>query len=115
LSIGREVHTYAQASVFNLVKKLATGAGVTPWTPFGQFRRLWERIWIGGGIGVFKLGPKEARVEIVSWPCSSSPYVRGAMRGVIGGMLELFCLKAYVTELPKYCTPTSLGYRCAWA
>jgi hypothetical protein len=114
-AIGREVHTAAQASVFGMLVKLATGAGATPWTALSQFHRLWDRVWIGGGVGVFKLGPKEARLEIVAWPCSSSTYIRHAMRGVVSGMLELFCTKAYMTDLPKYCTPTTLGYRCAWA
>jgi hypothetical protein len=115
VAIGREVHTYAQASVFSMLVKLATGAGVTPWTALAQFRRLWERVWVGGGVGVFKTGPKEARLELVAWPCSRSMYVHHAMRGVVAGMLEVFCTKAYLTELPRYCTPTSLGYRCAWA
>jgi hypothetical protein len=115
LAIGREVHTPAPASVFGLLVKLATGAGATPWTALSQFNRLWERVWIGGGVGVFKLGPKEARLELVGWPCSRSNYIRHAMRGVVSGMLEMFCTKAYMTDLPRYCTPNTLGYRCAWA
>jgi hypothetical protein len=115
MAIGREVHSYAQATVFSLAVKLATGAGTTPWTVFTQFRRLWDRVWIGGGVGVFKLGPKEARIEVIGWPCSRSTYVRHAMRGVVGGMVELFSTKAYVTDLPKFCTQTRLAYRCAWA
>ena len=115
VAIGKEVHTYANASVFSLVVKLATGAGATPWTAFSQFQRLWDRVWIGGGVGVFKIGPKETRLEIVGWQCSSSMYIRHAMRGVVGGMLEMFCAKAYISDLPRLCTATSLGYRCAWA
>jgi hypothetical protein len=114
-AIGAEVHTYAQASVFSMLVKLATGAGATPWTAFAQFNRLWSRVWIGGGVAVFKLGPKEARLEIAGWPCSGSFYIHHAMRGVVTGMMELFCTKAYMTLLPRYCTPLTLGYRCAWA
>ncbi len=114
-AIGAEVHTYAQAGVFNMLVKLATGAGATPWTAFSQFNRLWSRVWIGGGVAVFKLGPKEARLEIAGWPCSRSTYIRHAMRGVVTGMVELFCTKAYMNDLPKLCSPTTLAYRCAWA
>ncbi|MGO8996026.1 MAG: hypothetical protein ACLQVI_22165, partial [Polyangiaceae bacterium] len=113
--IGREVHTYAQASVFKMMVKMATGAGATPWTACSQFNRLWDRVWIGGGISVFKLGPKEARLEFAGWQCSRSTYIRHAMRGVVMGMMEMFCTKAYMTDLPAYCTATTLGYRCAWA
>jgi hypothetical protein len=115
VAIGREVHGYAQATVFSLAVKLATGAGASPWTVFSQFRRLWERVWVGGGVGVIKLGPKEARLEVIGWPCSRSFYCRHALRGVVGGMLEMFCTKAYVTDIPGRCTPVTLGYRCAWA
>jgi len=113
-AIGKEVHTYAQAGVFKMLVSLATGAGATPWTAFSQAHRLWDRVWVGGGVGIFKLGPKEARVEITAWPCSRSTYIRHAMRGVVTGMLEIFCSKVYLTEIPRFCTPTSLGYRCAW-
>jgi hypothetical protein len=36
------------------------------------------------------------------------------MRGVVTGMLEIFCSKVYLADIPRYCTPTSLAYRCAW-
>ncbi len=114
-AIGRDVNTQTNASVLKMLVKLATGAGVTPWTAFSQFNRLWDRVWVGGGVGVYKIGPKEARLEIVSWPLAGSTYVRHAMRGVSAGMLELFCTKAYVKELPALCTSMTLGYRCAWA
>jgi hypothetical protein len=115
VAIGREVHTYAQATVLSALVKLAVGAGVTPWTAFSQFNRLWDRVWIGGGVAAFKIGPKEARLEIVGWPCARSTYIRHAMRGVTVGMLEMFCTKAYVKDLPAYCASMTLGYRCAWA
>jgi hypothetical protein len=114
-AIGGEVHTTAQASVFSMLVKLATGAGATPWTATSQFNRLWSRVWVGGGVAVYKLGPKEARLELAGWQCSRSTYIRHAMRGVVTGMLEMFCRKAYMTDIPRLCTPTSLAYRCAWA
>jgi hypothetical protein len=115
VAIGREVHSHANASVLSMMVKLAASTGVTPWTAFSQMNRLWNRVWMGGGVGVYKIGPKEARMELVGWPCARSIYIRHAMRGVICGMLEMFCTKAYVKDLPKYCTGATLGYRCAWA
>jgi hypothetical protein len=115
MAIGREVHQHAQASVLSMAVKLAAGAGATPWTQFAQYNRLWERVWIGGGVGVFKTGPKEARMEIVGWPCARSNYIVHAMRGVVVGMIEMFATKGYVKDLPRYCSGTTLGYRCAWA
>jgi hypothetical protein len=115
VAIGREVHAHTQASVLAFLVKLAAGLEITPWNAFSQFNRLWERTWVGGGVGIFRLGPKEARMEIVGWPCSGANYIRHAMRGVVVGMLEMFCTKAYAQDLPAYCTSSTLGYRCAWA
>lgn len=115
IAIGREVHAQVNASVLDLMIKLASGIGLTPWTVFSQFNRLWNRVWMGGGVGVYRIGPKEARLEIVGWPCSRSLYVRHCLRGVIGAMLEVCCSKAYVRDLPHLCSNATLGYRCAWA
>jgi hypothetical protein len=37
------------------------------------------------------------------------------MRGVVCGMLEMFCTRVYMTDMPRLCTATTLGYRIAWA
>jgi hypothetical protein len=60
-------------------------------------------------------GGKEARVEIVGWPCARIAYCRVAMRGLLVGQTELFCTKAYASEVTSLCTATSLAYRVAWA
>lgn len=115
VEIGREVSRNVHGTILGTVVRLATQAGVSPWSAFGTFGRLWDRIWVGGAVGVFKLGPKDARIEIIGWPCARVPYCRVAMRGVMLGLTELFCQKAYVHEVPKLCTPTTLGYRIQWA
>jgi len=113
--IGRKVNEYAQATIFGMFVKMAKGAGATPWLALGKFNFLWERTWIGGGVAVYKTGPKEARIEVAGWPCADTRYIRNAMRGVIHGMLSLFCQKIYVSEIGRLCTEKTLGYRVAWA
>ncbi|MFI5299794.1 MAG: hypothetical protein ACHREM_17035 [Polyangiales bacterium] len=115
LAMGAEVGKYAQGTVFGTAVRLAKGAGVTPWTIMERYPQIWSRVWIGGGVAVYKLGPKDARVEIAGWPCARIPYLRVAMRGVTGGLMTLFCRRAVVTAIPKYCTDLTLGYHFAWA
>jgi hypothetical protein len=115
LDIGAEVTKRIHGTVLGTLVRLATGAGATPWTVYSNLHRLWDRIWVGGGVGVFQLGPKEARIEVIAWPCSRVSYCRVAMRGVIHGVTDLFCQKAYVHEIPKLCTPTTLGFKVQWA
>jgi len=115
LEMGRTVTQFAHRTSYSLALRLATEVGVTPWACFAMQHRLWTQVWVGGAVGTFKLGPKEARVEIVGWPCSRIAYCRVAMRGLLVGQTELFCSKAFAREIPSLCTPTSLGYRVAWA
>jgi hypothetical protein len=110
-AIGRKI----QATLLGTVARLAQTSGVTPWTVLAQFQRLFERIFRGGGgTRVVKLGPKEARIDIVGLPLAALPQFRAGFQGMIKSGGELFCTRTYVTEVPKLCTNTTIGYRCAW-
>jgi hypothetical protein len=115
IAIGAEVGRHAQGSVLGTAVRLARDAGVTPWTILTRFPQVWGRIWQGGGVAIYRLGPKDARVEIAGWPCARIPYLRIAMQGVVGGLIELFCRKAYVTPLSRLCGLNTLAYRISWA
>lgn len=115
VAIGAEVGRHAQGTVLSVAVSLAKGAGVTPWTILTRLPSTWQRIWVGGGVAIIKLGPKDARIEVAGWQCARVRYTRVAMRGVISGLVELFCEKAYVRELRALCTPMTLGYRVSWA
>jgi hypothetical protein len=114
IEIGADVARRVHGGALGTAARLGRGAGLTPWTVFGQLGRLWERVWLGGAVGVFRLGPKEARVELVQWPCARVPYCRVALRGVLIGLTELFCRRAFVHEIPALCTDASLAYRVQW-
>jgi hypothetical protein len=75
--------------------------------------KLYERLFDGGACWVVKTGPKDARMEVVANPIVSIAYFRNAMRGVWLAGLELFCEKAYITELGH--TPTSDKVKVSWA
>jgi hypothetical protein len=115
VAIGSEVSLHAQGIVFATALNLAKGAGVTPWQVLPRLPEVWYRIWIGGGVAVYKLGPKDARLEVGGWTCASTTYCRIAMRGVLQGLTEIFCERAYVREVPALCSKLTLGYRIAWA
>jgi len=94
---------------------MAREAGVSPWTIYRQLDKLWERVWRGGAVAVYKVGPKEARVDVVRWPLAELRYIRLAMPAVLHGLTELFCKKAYVTEIPRACFDDNLAFKIAWA
>jgi hypothetical protein len=115
VSIGREAAHHVHGTILGTFVRLAKGAGVTPWTVLVRLHDLWNRIWIGGGVSVIKLGPKEARVEIVAWPVAESRYCRTAMRGVVTSIVDMFCERSYANEVTKFWTPSSIAFRLSWA
>ncbi len=112
---GAVVGVKIQATLLGTVARLARTSGVTPWTVLAQFQRLFERIFKGGGTRIVKLGPKEARIDVSGLKLAVFPCFRAGFQGMIKSGGELFCTRAYVSEVPRLCTSTTIGYRCAWA
>jgi hypothetical protein len=115
LEIGESVGDRMTKSALSLAVKLAAGSGVTPWTVLSQARRLWERAFQGSSLGVFKLGPKEARMEIIAWPLAHLEYNRVSFRGVLRSIVGPFCTRAYAYDVPSLFTATTMAHRIAWA
>jgi hypothetical protein len=115
LAIAENVSSRAQGGVLSLTARLAASTVVTPWVVMAQLNRLWSRMARGGGVGVFKLGPKEARIEVVQFPGSRFRYCQLSMRGILQGSLTPFCRRVFVTEVPGFSTPMQMAMRVAWA
>jgi hypothetical protein len=113
--IGRGVANKVQGSVLATLARMATRSGVTPWLPLSNLHRLWGRLFEGGGVGVYKLGPKEARCDIVKCPLATFAYFRGAFRGLAAAGFELFCNRCYVTEMSRLGDAKTIVFRIAWA
>jgi hypothetical protein len=112
--MGKDVGNRINGTLLATAVRMAKGAGATPWTIYAQFGRLWDRIFIGGGVTVRKIGPKEAHVEVVGQPLVGIPYYRGAQRSMFLGIIELFCTKAYAADVGRSVTRTGATYRFAW-
>lgn len=99
---------------FGTLLKLAKTSGVTPWTGLAQLPRTFAASFDGGGgTRVVKLGPKEARVELVALALLGIPWFRHGWRGVLLTNAELFCERCYATEVAS--TRSSASFRLAWA
>jgi hypothetical protein len=114
--LGRTAADRVQNSLLGTLARVTKGAGVTPWVGLDYFQRLWDRMLQGGSGAVYALGPKEARAEVHGLPhLPEIAYFRNGWRGMFAGSCALFCNKVYVTEVRKLTTPTTLGFRVAWA
>jgi len=112
---GRSTFDKTSGTLLGTVIRMAKEAGVSPWTVFPQFQRFWSRGYDGNGISVYGSGPKEARMELVQSRLADSRYYRNALRGLVLGVTELFCKKAYVTERSGTRAPMSASFRVQWA
>jgi len=112
---GRVTFDKNRGTLLGTVVRMATQSGMTPWSVFPHFQRFWERGYDGGGVRVVKLGPKEVRLELVAVHVTDSRYYRNALRGLVMAVTELFCRKAYATEIPGQRGTGTVGYRVQWA
>jgi hypothetical protein len=114
LSIGAESGRFLNETLLTIVAKLSRQAGASPWVPFAHVNRMAARTWRGGSCGVFKLGPKEARIEWIGLPVAAIPYFRVAFAGFTQGIVTLFTKVFFIRELARFCSTTTIGYRCSW-
>jgi hypothetical protein len=114
VEIGKAVSKHLDNTLLSVAVRLATQSGATVWTPLSQFYRLWNRMFVGGGIVVYKLGPKEARIEVHACTLASIPYFRVGLQGVLLGVGELFSQRVYVREVPRVASPTTVVFRSSW-
>ncbi len=115
---GREVAERVQNSMLATLVRAAKTMGVTPWTALENFQRMGDRMLQGGAYALYRLGPKEARVEAHGIALARWPYFRNSWRGMTTGSGELFCTKIYVSELSAPTAATSHApfvMRVAWA
>ncbi len=114
LAMGNRV-AEATAQVFlKLVLRTAREAGATPWVVLGNSQRYWSRYYDGSAVCVWKVGPKEGRLEVRASSLAAFGYWRVAFGAILNSLAAPFCTKSYVTERPR---PGSGGalYRVAWA
>ncbi len=115
LEIGRAATRRANPTTLSIASRVAQGVGVTPWTMLEQLDRLFARTSQGGAIGVARLGPKEARIEVHGFPLCALRYNRVTMRGILNAFVELFCTKSYAKEVSSITSARRIAYRLSWA
>jgi hypothetical protein len=112
---GWQVALRIQNSFLGTLVRIAKTAGVTPWTGLESIPRMWDRLLVGGSGAVYRLGPKEARVEFHGVPMIEFACFRHGWRGLIGGSGQLFASKVFVSEIPRFTTRTTMALRVSWA
>jgi hypothetical protein len=114
VAIGRGTFERTKGLLLGTAVGVAKSVGVTPWSLVPHLQRFWLRGNDGAGVGAVKLGPKEARIEVVRCPLFRSRYYRGAYRGIAMSLFELVAQKAYAHELRRGGDEESVTLRVQW-
>jgi hypothetical protein len=113
--IGEEVGDRIQGTFMTTLVRKARTMGLTPWLLLGHFQRLWERLMVGGGVALYKTGPKDARIEIHQLSLSRFAYFRTAFCGVIGVGIRLGAGKSVTVRVASARQPEQLlVFRAMW-
>jgi len=113
--IGEDVSHRTQKSFVATLAKASIAAGVSPWILFSNARRIWERVFDGGDIASYKIGPKESYVEVAGCSLLALPYFRAAFRAYFRAVVALLSQVAYTTEVVAYGTESGAVFRFSWA
>jgi hypothetical protein len=114
LDIARKVGMHLHGTFLGAMLRLARTAGVTPWGALAYTDKLYERLFRGGGIAVTRVGPKDARVDMVGNPLCQMEYFRVGVRGVYQAALELFCERMSTHEIPRPYSGLDMAVRISW-
>jgi len=116
IAMGRRVGDRIQGTLLGTVVRMAKEAGVSPLTVLPHWQRFWNRAFDGGGLYANKLGPKEVEMGLRGVVLADCSYFRIAVRGLMMGLLDLFCRKAYVREQGvEKRKPGCATFRVQWA
>lgn len=96
--LGLAVGERAQGSILRTAVALVRGVGVDGWSLMDHVPRIWERGARGGAVAIYKVGPKEANVEVLGCELFEVPYFRAAFHGVVLGVMRLVTQRAYAHE-----------------
>jgi hypothetical protein len=113
--LGEDVSQRTQKSFVATLAKASIAAGVSPWVLFSNAHRIWERVFEGGDIASYKLGPKEAYVEVAGCPLLALPYFRAAFRAYFRAVVALLSQVAYTHEVVAYGSESGAVFRFSWA
>jgi len=97
-----------------MAKSLGSAGIVSMWDVLRRYHTFFAASFNGGGSRVWKVGPKDALLEIAGFPLASIPYLRNAYGGLLHEGARFFVRTAHVTEAPHLRADTSLSFRVAW-
>lgn len=88
--IGETVANQIMGTFLGTVARSSRNVGASPLLVVRTYDRLWARLFLGGGVTIHELGPKDIAIETYGVPMYDLHYFRVAHLGVLRGTLGMF-------------------------
>ncbi len=114
IEFGANVSRNINGTVLSTVASLAGRVGLSPLVPLKRAAKIFARNFRGGAVGIYRTGPREARIDVLGAPMATSSTHRGT---IVGGFLDgarPFASGVWAAEIASQRTPTSYAIRLRW-
>jgi hypothetical protein len=111
---GISLRSQRETLMGTMAKSVASAGIVNLWDVLARYNVFYARFFSGGGPRVWKVGPKEALLEICGLPIARIPYLRNAYGGLLNEGARFFHPSSFVAEMPRLRTAESFGFRISW-
>ena len=114
--VARLFSTRYADSIFGTMLRTSRQIGLeAPWIALRSQGRFWDRVYIGGGVRAFRLGPKDAHLEQYGLPLAEISYFRSAHVLWLRAVGELFARKLHLRLVrPREPGPNTIAFACSW-
>jgi hypothetical protein len=112
--MGSAVSMRTQKTFIGTLGSVAAGAGATPWSIYQHSHRIWSRIFDGGDLVVYRLGPKDLEIACVGCSLFGIKYFRVALGAYYAAIIGLVAKSVHRRELAEPRGPSAIGLRFSW-
>jgi len=115
-NIGQLVAARLAETFLSSILQASRGAGIdAPWVALRSQARVWDRIYVGGGVKVWRAGPKDAVAEFYGLPLAQFHYFRVAYCSYYRGLANMFVRSAHVKPIrAQKPRPDTLAIMGSW-
>jgi hypothetical protein len=87
---GETVASQIMGTFLGTIARSSRNVGASPLLVVRNYDRLWARLFLGGGVTIREVGPKDVSIETYGVPMYALHYFRIAHLGVVKGTLGMF-------------------------
>lgn len=103
-------------SIFGTMLRTSRQVGLdAPWLALRSQGRFWDRVYVGGGVRAYRLGPKDAHLEQHGLPLAEIAYFREAHRLWLQAIGGLFAKTIHIRLVrPREPGPHTMAFAGSW-